>query len=81
MNRSVEDLLTRINEENIDNDFILDLIIFDEEKRKDPKEPLISKEYELFKDIHSTSLPIIGQVGLSNLDRNSDPNLKCRVGQ
>ena len=57
MNRSIEDLLTRINEENIDNDFIQDLIIFDEEKRKDPKEPLISKEYEFFKDIHSTSLP------------------------
>ena len=57
MKRSVEDLLTRINEENIDNDFIQDLIIFDEEKRKDTKEPLISKKYELFKDIHFTSRP------------------------
>ena len=57
MNRSIEDLLARINEENIDNDFIQDLIIFNEEKRKDPNEPLISKEYEFLKDIHSTSLP------------------------
>ena len=47
MNRSAEDLLTKINEENIDNYFIQDLIIFAEEKRKDTKEPLISKEYEL----------------------------------
>ena len=57
MNKSNEDLLAKINEENIDKDFIHDFIIFEGEKRNDPKELPVSKEYEHFKAIHSTSLP------------------------
>ena len=56
MNRNVEHLLARINEENICQDFHQDLIIFDEEEKKDVEESIESYEYRLFKDIHSTSL-------------------------
>ena len=56
MDRNAEHLLARINEESIDQDFNQDLIIFDEEEKKDVEESIESYEYRLFKDIHSTSL-------------------------
>ena len=57
MHKNVEHLLARINEENIDQDFQQDFMIFDEEER-DVEESIESNEYQLFKDIHSTSLSI-----------------------
>ena len=56
MNRNVEDLVTRINERYIEEDFQEDLIIFDEEEIKRPNELLKSKEYKLFQELSSTNL-------------------------
>ena len=56
MNRNVEHLLTRINEENIDQDFQQNLIIFDEKEKKVTEEFTESKCFQLFKDTRSTSL-------------------------
>ena len=55
MNRNVEDLVTRINERYIEEDFQEDLIIFDEEEIKRPNELLKSKEYKLFQELSSTN--------------------------
>ena len=58
MHKNVEHLLVRINEESIDRDFQQDLMIFDEEEKRDVEEFIESNEYQLFKDIHSMSLSI-----------------------
>ena len=58
MHKNVEHLLTRINEENFDQDFQQDLMIFGEEEKKDVEKSIESNEYQLFKDIHSTRLSI-----------------------
>ena len=56
MNRNVEDLVTRINERYIEEDFQEDLIIFDEEEIKRPNELLKRKEYKLFQELSTTNL-------------------------
>ena len=56
MHQNVEALLTRINEQHIDMDFMKSLIIFSEDKIEEVKDQIASKDYTLFEDIQSTSL-------------------------
>ena len=56
IHQNVEALLTRINEQHIDMNFMKSLIIFSEDKIEEVKDQIASKDYTLFGDIQSASL-------------------------